>query len=103
MTDAERILHVLILDGPCTIDELTRSLRLPRRAVERGIQSLRLQGNPIGSDDRGVWVAHTRSQGIVAYRALRARALNQLQTAQAVKRAAMVLPDTDELTLGLVG
>ena len=103
MTPTERVLLLLTLDGPQTLDELAHRLGLPRRTVERAIQALRLGGHAIGSDDRGVWLAHTRAEGLEAYRRLRSRALEQLHTASAVKRAAYRLPEMDELNLGLVG
>lgn len=51
MTDIEAVLRALGYE-PRTIQDLADSLRLPRRTVERSIQQLIAEGNPIvvGSD-----------------------------------------------------
>ncbi|MEO7837626.1 MAG: hypothetical protein ABIS21_08315 [Acidimicrobiales bacterium] len=58
------------------------------RKVQEHIAALRDIGVPVVADERGVWVAQTSQEAILAYRSLRSRALGQLRRAAAVKRTA---------------
>ncbi|UCH36020.1 MAG: hypothetical protein JSV65_06615 [Armatimonadota bacterium] len=68
-----------------------RARRTAIRNVQAAIQAMRERGVPVVSDENGVWCARTALEAMEAYRALRRRALGQLRTAAAVKRAAFAM------------
>ena len=100
MTPEERLLAYLAINGPAKLDRLSQVLSLPRRECERAVESLRRMGNPLGSGDEGIYLCHTREEGMEAFKRLRARYMNQALTAKAVRKAARRLPSEQaELTL----
>ena len=81
--------------APLTLDVLVQRTGLSRRDVERAVNELRHAGVAILTDREGARLCRTREEGLEAYRRLRARALVQLRTAAAARRAAYRLPDPD--------
>jgi hypothetical protein len=69
------------------------------------VRELRLRGVPVCGED-GLWRAETAAEAMDAYRSLRRRALNQIDTASALKATAFRMKQAEEsvepLTLGLV-
>lgn len=74
-----------------TDQDVNRERRTAIRNVQAAIAELRNRGVPICSDETGLWRAETALEAMEAYRALRRRALGQLRTAAAVKRAAFAM------------
>ena len=96
----DALLAYLAINGPAKLDRLSLVLGLPRRECERAVENLRRMGNAIGSGDEGIYLCHTREEGLAAYRRLRSRYITQAVTARAVRRAALRLPSEQaELTL----
>lgn len=75
---------------PVTSNE-KRSQRTHVRQLYEIVQQLRLAGVPVCSSDSGLWRAVTAQDAMEAYRSLRSRALGQIRTAGALKRAAFAM------------
>lgn len=75
---------------PVTPNE-KRSQRTHVRQLYEIVQQLRLAGVPVCSSDSGLWRAVTAQDAMEAYRSLRSRALGQIRTAGALKRAALAM------------
>lgn len=88
MNPADVLYLHLELDRPRTIGALAELLHWPRRMVEQAITDLRLQGKPVCSDGRGVWIATTAEEMAGQAQRLRERAIHQLLTARAVRQTA---------------
>ena len=84
-----------------TDQDVNRERRTAIRRVQDAIGELRLRGVPVCAGEDGLWRAETATEAMEAYRSLRRRALTQLRTAAAVKRAAFGMQAV-QTTLGLV-
>jgi len=87
VTTEERVLYTLTDYGGHTIRELAIILAVSRREVEEAIQSLRLQGNPIATGQRGVKLANSAAELAESNRSLHHRLKAQYQTLRAQRRA----------------
>ena len=81
-------------DHARTIGELAEALNVPRRTIEEAVQSARLDGVPIVSGSEGLWLAQTPQEAHEAALALRRRAIHQLVTARALRRAGDAMQGT---------
>ena len=77
-----------LIHGPATLAELARWMQVPRRTVEQTVQEARLAGVAIISDGNGVHLAADATEAAACDAALRRRAITQLLTARAMRRAA---------------
>lgn len=75
-------------DKAVTIGRLAEDMGIPRRMVEQAVTDLRLQGRPVASDGRGVWLSDSAKEMADQAQRLRERALHQLLTARAVRATA---------------
>lgn len=85
MSDDDQAVLAALDARPQTLDELASSLFMPRRIVEKAIQRARLEGYPIASDSRGVWLG-SLTEIRATEKALYDRVKAQLTTYKAVKR-----------------
>ena len=94
------VLHVLGTGRAAALRkvDIARRLGIPTRQVEAEIQQLRLNGEPIVSDDHGYWLGTPEEVRVCADR-LRRRAGHQLVTSRAMRRTAsrMAAPRQDTL------
>ena len=96
MTPEERLLAYLAINGPAKLDRLAQVLGLPRRECERAVESLRRMGNAIGSGDEGIFLCHTREEGL-AHADSPTNLMWRLQNRQAPKPQADERHLTDQL------
>ena len=75
-------------DAAVTYGELAERLGIPRRSVEEAIRLARHDLHPIVTGNEGAWLAETPQEARRAAQALRDRAIHQMETAQALDRAA---------------
>ena len=101
MTAAADVVLAELRTGPATIAELAGWTSLPRRDVEAAIQELRLAGVPICSDATGVRIARDADELARSNAALRRRAMTQLLTLRAQRRAERRLRDAETRPLVL--
>ena len=80
---------------PVTLAELARATGETRRSVERAVQALRLAGHPIVTDGSGVRLAHDAGDALTCADRLRHRAIVQLLTARALRRAGQRMAATE--------
>ena len=82
---------------PTTLTELAARMHVPRREAERFVQEARLAGVPLVSDGDGVRLARDATEAAQCAARLRRRAITQLLTARALRRAAqrMTLAEGD--------
>lgn len=80
-------------DAAITLSELAEMTGQSRRAIEAAIHDARLQGVPICTDHRGAWLATTPQEAREQAQRLRTRAIHQIETAQALERAAKRMAD----------
>lgn len=75
-------------DSAITLSRLAELTGQSRRAIEAAIQDARLSGVPICTDHRGAWLAVSPQEAREQAARLRSRAIHQMETAQALERAA---------------
>lgn len=75
-------------DAARTLSAIAELAGCSRREVEAYVQSARLAGVPIVSGSEGVWIATTPQEAQEAADRLRTRAMHQLETSAALRRAA---------------
>ena len=80
-------------DAAITLSRLAEMTGHSRRAIEAAIHDARLQGVPICTDHRGAWLAVTPQEAREQAQRLRTRAIHQIETAQALERAAERMAD----------
>jgi biotin operon repressor len=88
---------IYLTETPQTKRELASKMGCTTRDVELHIQAARLEGAPIVSNGDGYWLGTPQEVADCARR-LRRRAITQLLTARALRRAAS---RANELVLGL--
>ena len=80
---------------PVTLAALARATGETRRAVEQAVQALRLAGHPIVTDGSGVRLAQDAGDALTCADRLRRRAIVQLLTARALRRAGYRMAATE--------
>ena len=85
---------------PATLEEIADWTRLPRRTVERAVESLRLGGQPILADGRGVWLSADPGEIRDVARARRRRTAEISKVTRALLHTANRL-EREQLALGL--
>lgn len=89
MSDLGALIVARLEDGTWrTLDNLAHGLAVPRRSIEDGIQQLRLAGHPLVSGPDGVRYSRDPAEIRRAAKALRDRAVTQMETAQALDKTA---------------
>lgn len=68
-------------------DELSRMFDVPVREIQRCVTNARLDGEIIGSDERGYFIPQKPQEMAAFYRTHRARAMTTLKSLKAVRRA----------------
>lgn len=76
----------------CTFD-------VSRREVEKAVELARVEGLPICSGPRGVWVTSDADELLENYRRLRRRALRQLVNLRQMQRTAAALRGVEQTSL----
>ena len=87
-----RHLHVGA-DAAITLDTLAARMNVSRREAEQAVHDARMAGVPIISGSRGLWLATTPQEAREQAARLRTRAIHQIETAQALERAAERMAD----------
>ena len=75
-------------DGARTLGELSESMGAPRRALEKAVEELRVDGKPICTGAEGVWLTDSAAELRDQYRRLRARYVKQAVNARVLLRTA---------------
>lgn len=100
MTPLERAVLEELTATPATLDELARWTSESRRSVEEAIQALRLRGEPILADGRGVWLSTDPDEIRRVVRARRRRELSIARVTRALDNTANRL-QREQLSLAL--
>jgi hypothetical protein len=86
-------------DTAVTISRIAELDGCSRREVEVSIQAARLDGCPLITSKDGVWRAETAQEARNMAERLRTRAIHQMETAQALDRAADAMDRVGQETL----
>jgi hypothetical protein len=86
-------------DAAITYAELAERLSIPRRSVEEAVRQMRIDGIPLITGNDGVWAAETAQEARNMAERLRTRAIHQMETAQALDRAADAMDRVGQETL----
>ena len=89
-------------DAAITYGGLTERTGMVRRELEEAVRLARLDGEPIISGDKGLWLAESAAEALEMAERLRGRALNQLLTSRAMRATGRRMQDVQQTTLGLV-
>ena len=76
-------------DHPVTIGQLAESMKVSRRVVERAVEQLRLEGQPLCTGSAGLWLSRDPAELRQHYQALRRRYIRQAVGARALLRTAI--------------
>lgn len=85
----------LLSAEPVTLARLAARAGVTRREAEQAVQEMRLAGHPIVSDGAGVRLARGATDALTCADRLRRRALGQLLTARALRRAGYRMADEE--------
>ena len=83
-------------DAAVTLSALAEMNGCSRREVEAFIQQARLNGTALITGNEGVWRAETPQEARDMANRLRSRAIHQMETAQALERAADAMTVSQE-------
>lgn len=84
-------------DSAVTLSAIAERAGVSRREVEAAIQSARLAGVPLITSQKGVWRAESPVEARAMAERLRSRAVHQMETAQALDRAADAMTAEQEV------
>lgn len=73
---------------PRTIGDIAEDMHVSRRAVEKAVEQLRLDGAPIITGSAGVWLTTSPDELRAAYRSLRRRYIHQAIGARVLLKTA---------------
>lgn len=82
-----------------TLSALAERLNVSRREVEQAVLENRLAGLPVCSSSKGLWLTTSPQEAREQAQRLRSRAIHQMETAQAMERAADALLPVHQETL----
>ena len=100
MTPLEHAVLDELTPTPATLSELAGWVGSPRREVEEAIQALRLAGQPILADGRGVWLSSDPDEIRRVVRSRRRRELSIARVTRALDNTANRM-QREQLSLAL--